>query len=146
MAALPFRRCVVSRQAVQSCGVQDASRECEVRKHPHKDDAGPESSVVVLLLLRLTRHLLLFHWLDREGVHLELVLLIEIFVIRGNVHVGFAIDRGDCTILDGRGDVGALGTPRDIVCVTKGVDVEDVNVGGREEEVLDELENLMLDH
>lgn len=37
------------------------------------------------------------------------------------------------------GFVVALGAPGDVVGVAEGVDVEDVDVGGGEEEVLDEL-------
>ena len=63
---------------------------------------------------------------------------VEIFVVAGDVDVDFAFFGGFDAFEFG-GFVVALCTPGDIVGVAEGVDVQNVDVGGREEKVLNEL-------
>lgn len=83
------------------------------------------------------------HGFGRDGVfgaedaEFRLVLRVEIGVVGGDGDVdfsaGFEVRGGEFLRF-----VVAFGAPGDVVGVAKGVDVEDVEVGGCEEEVLDE--------
>ncbi len=66
-----------------------------------------------------------------------MVLSIKIAIILGNVDVNFPA-RFEMDIREFLGLVVTLRTPGDIVSVAKGVNVEDVDIGRREEGVLDE--------
>jgi len=70
--------------------------------------------------------------------HLGFVLRVQVAVVLRDVDVDLAarLEIGD---LEFRGFVIAFGAPGDVVGVAEGVDVEDVNVGGGEEKVLEEL-------
>ena len=74
--------------------------------------------------------LLLFDWLVGEKAHFGFILGVEVGVILRNMDVDLAAAFEF---------VVAFGAPGYVVRVAKGVDVEDVNVGWREEKVLDEL-------
>jgi hypothetical protein len=99
---------------------------------------GPEIGVNVLLILL---HRLLFRL--RHGpfktdiIKRVLVRRIDIRLGRDelDLHVfAHALDRAQV----GRGVIGALGAPGEVVQIAVGVDGEDVDVGRGEEEVLDE--------
>ena len=82
--------------------------------------------------------------LGGDDAHLGVVLVVEVAVVLGDGDVDLAVGLQ----LHARqflGFVVALGTPGYVVGVTEGVYVEDVEVGGGEEEVLDELWGMLLD-
>ena len=126
---------------VETTGVKHDCRKCKVAEHPSQDDGTSESFVIVLVLLGSGRSLLWRCPLGRENAKLLLVLAVEIVVIAGDGNVDFTTWLGD-----GRGQllrlVISLGTPCDIVGVAEGVDVEDVDVCWREQDVLNELEDV----
>jgi hypothetical protein len=68
-------------------------------------------------------------WLLGEFREFGFVLRVEIAVILGDVDVDFAAGFDGCGAKF-FGLVITLCTPCDVVCVAKGVDVEDVDVGG----------------
>jgi len=70
--------------------------------------------------------------------HLGFVLRVQVAVILRDVDVDFAagLEVGDFEFW---GFVVTFGAPGDVVGVAEGVDVEDVDVGGGEKEVLEEL-------
>jgi len=68
---------------------------------------------------------------------------VQITIILGNVDIDLATRLQSCRrqLL---GFVVALGTPRDVVGITEGVDIENVDVCWGEEDVLDELEIMLV--
>lgn len=72
-----------------------------------------------------------------EGADLRFVLGVEVRVVGGDgdVHLAAGLEIRGGEFLRG---VVALGAPGDVVGVAKGVHIEDVDVGGGEEEVLEE--------
>ena len=72
-----------------------------------------------------------------ESVEFGLVLGVEICVVGGDGDVDFAA-RFEVRGGEFLGLVVAFGAPGDVVGVAEGVDVQDVEVGGGKEEVLDE--------
>ena len=71
-----------------------------------------------------------------EGTQLRVILVVQIAVVLGNANVdltaGFGVRRRELFSL-----VVTLGAPGDVVGVAEGVDIQDVDVGGGKEEVLD---------
>ena len=117
---------------------QNDGAQREIAKHPDQHDRGPEALVIILLLLRL-RYVL--HLLGRflgEDTHFGVVLGVEVAVVLGDGDVDLA-SRFEVGGGEFGGFVVAFRAPGDVVGVAEGVDVEDVDVGGGEEEVLDEL-------
>ena len=117
---------------------EDGSCKRQVREYPYQNDAAPEALVVVRLLVLCGEDLDFLRRFLRDDLHLLVVLRVQVTVIIGNVDVDFParleVDAGELLRL-----VVSFRTPRDIVCVAEGVDVEDVEICGRQEEVLYEL-------
>lgn len=123
--------------SVETARVQHNSRKGQVAEHPSQHDRRPETLVIILVLL-LCRELLLRRFpLGAEDGKFSLVLRIEIRVISGNSDIDLATRLGDSG-WQFLWLVVTLCTPRDIVSVAKGVDVENIDVGRSEEEVLEE--------
>ena len=80
---------------------------------------------------------LLFGSFGGEGAHLGFVLCIEITIVGGNIDVDLSARLESCG-WKLFGFVVTFGTPCDVVGVTEGVDVENIDLGWREEKVLDE--------
>ena len=123
--------------AVDTARVQNDSREGEVAEHPGEDDGGAETLVVVLVLFLRGDVALGSFPLGSESAQLGLVLGVQVCVVGGDCDVDFAagFDVGCGQLF---GFVVSFGAPCDVVGVAEGVDVEDVDVGGSQEEVLDE--------
>ena len=68
---------------------------------------------------------------------------VQITIILGNVDIDLATRLQSCRrqLL---GFVVTLGTPCDVMGITEGIDVENVDVGWGEEDVLDELEIVLV--
>lgn len=122
---------------VDTTGVEHDSSESQVAEHPSEDNGRAETLVIILVLLLLRDDALGSLPLGGKSAEFGLVLRVEIGVVGGNVDVDFAarFERRGGQFL---GLVVALGAPGDVVGVAEGVDVEDVDVGGRQEEVLQE--------
>lgn len=127
----------VGGDVLQTSGAEDDGHEAEVADDPEEDDAGTEALVVILLLLAGGEDSLLDGGLDDDLAHLGLVLGVQIAVVRGDVDVDLAarLEHGGWQLLR---LVVTFRTPCDIMGVAEGVDVEDVDVGRGEEQVLDE--------
>lgn len=136
--ALVLRRIRVAVEGLQPRGAQHHRRQGEVAEHPGQDDRTAETLVVVGLPILFGDGGYLLRGLGRELGQLGFVLRVEIAVVLGDVDVDLAagLQVGGRQFL---GLVVALGAPGDVVGVAEGVDVQDVDVGGREEDVLDEL-------
>ena len=133
-----FRRGRVYCQPLQPTRTQHQRAEGQVREDPNQHNRTSKPLIVILLLLA-RRHIL--HLLDSlvsKDCNLAVVLVVEIAFVRRDIDVNFAAGFESC-----RGEflgfVVAFGTPGDVVGVAEGVNVEDVDVGWSEEEVLDEL-------
>jgi hypothetical protein len=130
-------RAATNVNAINTSSIEDDSRERKVAEHPREDDGGAETLVIILVLLLrgdVTLGSLPFRL---ESAEFRLVLGVEVGVVGGDCDVdlaaGFYVCRGQFL-----GLVVALCAPGDVVGVAEGVDVEDVDVGGGEEEVLQE--------
>jgi len=128
------RACSKSLQATRT---QHHSHECKVADEPDHDDSGTERFVVIFLLLCIAHFALLGWGLHNDLAHLGLILSIQVAVVGGDVYVDFTA-RLECRRRQLLGLVVSFGTPSDVVGVTEGVDIENVDVGGRKEEVLNE--------
>ena len=126
-------------KGIQAGGTQNHGAKCEVAEYPGQHDSTTESLVVVCLLVFLGNDLNFLRRLDGEHLQLGFILRVQITVILRDVHIDLAtwLQVGGRQLL---GLVVTLGTPSDIVGVTEGVDVEHVDVGRGQEDVLDELE------
>lgn len=126
---------VVARQTVD---VLDGDRQTRVREHPERDETRAERPVLVVHR-RLLDDLLHLELRERAR-HGVLEVRIEVLL----VPCGFLDDGLLGLALLGRDRrqrfrlVAALGTPRDIVQVAEGVDVEDVGEAWRQAQVLEE--------
>ena len=117
---------------------QDDAAQRQVAEDPGQHHAAAKPFIVVLLLVG-HRHLFrLLGRLLRDQPHLALVRVVEVAVVLRDVDVDLA-----ARLEVGRGEHGglvvALGAPGDVVRVAEGVDVEDVDVGRGQGEVLEEL-------
>jgi hypothetical protein len=123
--------------AIDTSSIEDNGRESKIAEHPGEDDGGAEALVVVLVLLLRGDVALGGLPFGLEGAELGLVLGVEVCVVGGDGDVDFAagFDVGCGELF---GFVVALCAPGDVVGVAEGVDVEDVDVGGGKEEVLQE--------
>lgn len=110
----------------------------KVAKHPHQYDGTPETLVVVCLALFFRDCFFLLWWFDGEFGEFRFVLRVEVAIVLRDVDIdfaaGFEVCRGKLF-----GFVVAFCAPGYVVGVAECVDVEDVDVGGGEEDVLDEL-------
>ncbi len=134
----PLRVRTRDRQPIQPRCIEHHRSKSEIAKDPNQHDCAPESFIVILLVLCLAKFLDFLGCLFGDLAHLGFVLRIQVAVVLRDVDVDFAagLEVGD---LEFRGLVVALGAPGDVVGVAEGVDVEDVDVGGGKEEVLEEL-------
>jgi len=115
----------------------------QVRKHPHQDNRAPETLVVVLLFVLCGDDLDFLGCLGGNDAHFGVILIIEVAVVLGDGDVDFTVG---LELHAGQflGFVVAFGAPGDVVGVAEGVNVEDVEVGGGEEEIMDELWGVLL--
>lgn len=138
--AIAGRGCVV--ESFETGSAQDHGTQSEVTEDPGEHDSTTESLVVVCLLFFLGDNLDLLRGLHGELGELGFVLGIKVTIVLGDVNVdlatGLEVGRGQFL-----GLVISFGTPGDIVGVTEGVDIEDVDVGWREQDILDELDMLV---
>ena len=74
---------------------------------------------------------------DGNFAHFGFVLMVQIAVVSRNVDIYFAACFENCR-REFFGFIVSFSSPCDIVGVTKGVDIQNVDVGGCKEEVLDE--------
>lgn len=129
---------IIAAELIQARGTQDNGSESEVAKHPRQHDGTSESLVIVGLPLGFRCHFLLLGWLVREFHQFGLVLRVQVAVVLWDVDIdlaaGFQVSRRQFL-----GLVIALGTPCDIMGVTERVDVQNVDVRGGEQDVLDKL-------
>jgi hypothetical protein len=123
--------------AIDTSSIEDDSRESQVAEHPGEDDSRAETLVIILVLLLRGDVALRSLPFRLESAEFRLVLGVEVGVVGGDCDVdlaaGFDVCRGEFL-----GLVVALCAPGDVVGVAEGVDVEDVDVSGGEEEVLQE--------
>ena len=89
-------------------------------------------------MLRLTDNFRLLGRFGSDSTHLSIILCVKIAIILRDVDINFAawFQIGGWKLL---GFVIALGTPSNVVSVAESVDVEDVDVGRCEEEILEKL-------
>lgn len=123
--------------AIDTSSVEDDGSESEVAEHPGEDDSGSEPLVIVLVLLLRGNDPLGSFPLGCKSAKLGLVLGVEVCVVGRNCDIDFAAGFDVCggQLL---GFVVTFRTPCDVVSVAEGVDVEDVDVCRRQEEVLQE--------
>ena len=121
----------------QTARVKHHGREREIADEPEDDDAGAETFVVILLDLFCSAFALLRWGFNHDFAHFGFVLSVKVAVVGGDVDVDFAAWFGGYGA-EFFGLVVAFGSPCDVVGVAEGVDVEDVDVGWGEEEVLEE--------
>lgn len=117
--------------------IRDDGRDGEVAKHPGQHDGGAEPLVVILVFGLFVDGFLGGLEFSGEGAEFGFILGIEIGVVGGDGDVDLAT-RFEVRGGEFLGLVVAFGAPGDVVGVTEGVDVEDVDVGWGEEEVLEE--------
>lgn len=117
---------------------QHHRREREITEHPHQDDGTAEALVIILLAFGGGDDADFLGGFGADDAHFCVVLSVEIAVVLRDVDVDFAawFEVGTGELF---GFVVAFGAPGYVVGVAEGVDVEDVDVGGGKEEVLDEL-------
>ena len=132
------RLAVALARLLQPTHVQHDGREAQVAKDPREHDDGAEALVVILVLLGVGDGLLGRRVLGVEGAELGFVLGVEVGVVGGDADVDLAagFDVGGGQLF---GIVVAFRAPGDVVCVAEGVDVENVYIGRRKEEILEEL-------
>ncbi len=87
----------------------------------------------------LANDLLLFGSFSSDGTHFGIILCIEIAIILRNVDIDFAAWFEICR-REFLGFVVTFGTPSDVVGITEGIDVENIDVSGCQEKVLEKLE------
>ena len=128
----------INRNPLQTTRTQHQSTKRQIRKDPHKHDCAPKALVIILLLLRRGNSLDFFGSFDGNHAHFGIVLVVEVTFVLRDVDVDFAARFEGC---GGEffGFVVTLCAPGDVVGVAEGVDVEDVDVGWSEKEVLNEL-------
>lgn len=117
--------------------IQHDRRKRQIAENPREHHRAAEAFVVIFVLRLVVDDLFGGNPFGGESADFRLVLGIEIRVVGGNGDVDFAAGfqiRGWQFLRR----VVAFGAPGDVVGVAEGVDVEDVDVGGGEEEVLDE--------
>lgn len=132
---------ITRRDPLQASRAQNHGRESKVGNHPDEHDAGTHTSVVVhLFFLQQRRRRLRFYFLVlyAEDRNLSLVLRIQITLV-GKVRFALAIFGVDGWQLLHL--VITLRTPRHVMGVAKGVDVENVGKGWSQEHVLKEGSN-----
>ena len=119
-------------KALQAPCAEDDGHEAEVAHDPEEYDARTEALVIILLLLARRRDSLLDGCFDHNLPHLSLVLGIEIRVVRRDVDVYLAtrLEVGGRQLLS---FVITFCTPCNIMGITEGVDVENVDVSRGEE-------------
>lgn len=131
--------CVV--EGFQTGSAQNNGTKSKVAEYPGEHDGTAESLVVVGLLFFLGNNCDLLGGLHGELGKLRIILVVQIAVVLRNVDVdltaGLEVRGGQFL-----GLVISLSTPCDIVGVAEGVDVEDIDVGWREQDVLNELEDV----
>lgn len=133
-----LRTVTIRTKLLHTRGIKHNRSKRKVAKHPHQHDGTPETLVVVCLALFFRDRFFLLWWFDGEFGEFRFVLRIEVAIVLGDVDVDFAAGFEVC---GGQffGFVVAFRAPGYVVGVAKGVDVEDVDVGWGEEDVLDEL-------
>ena len=124
-------------EPLESAGRQYRGCKTQVAEHPDEHDGGAETLVVVFLFLFVAGFLLLDFVFRGEGAQFSFVLTVQVFLVGRDLDIHGVIGVGGDVVEFGR-RVGALGAPGDVVGVAEGVDVEDVDVHGREEDVLKE--------
>lgn len=130
-------RAVANIDAVHAASVKDDSSQRQIAEHPRQDDSGAETLVIVLVFFLRQDDTLGSFPLGGEDAELGFVLRVEIGVVRWDCDVDFAAGFEVCC-RELFGLVVTFCSPCDVVGVAEGVDVEDVDVGGSQEEVLDE--------
>lgn len=120
---------------VQPSHIQHHRPKSKVAKHPSQDDGRAETLVVVFVLFLRGHDFLGCLVFGVEGQEFGFVLAVQILLISrdGDIDLPARLQRGRRQLL---WFIIALCTPSDVVGVAEGVDVEDVDVGGREEQVL----------
>lgn len=126
---------VVHVDPLQATSVEYHSRQDQIAEHPADDDSGSETLVIILMLFLSRGDLLGWCPLGRKDPQLVLVLAVQVMIVSRNSHVDLAawFCGGTAELL---WLVIALGSPCDVVGIAKGIDVEDVDVGRGQEEVL----------
>nr|POF01296.1 hypothetical protein CFP56_21244 [Quercus suber] len=124
-------------EVLHATDVQHYRRQCQVAEHPGEHDGAAEPFVVVFVLLLGGDDFLRCLIFGAEHAQLVFVLGVQIGIVGwdGNVNfaTGFCVGCWKFLRL-----VVTLSSPSNVMGVAEGIHVQDVDISGREEEVLDE--------
>jgi hypothetical protein len=125
-------------QPRQAPRIQHDRHERRITKHPHQHHIRPKRLPVPLIHILRFPDLRFFDGFSGEFLKCGVVELVEVGVVEVRLLVGFAFGVYGGGFQGGRFVV-AFCAPGYVVRVAEGVDVDDVCVGGGEEEVLQGL-------
>lgn len=112
-----------------------------IAEHPCQDHITPKTGVLESILFLLRYFARRLRGSTRaESSELRIIALVEI--VRRYLDIGSVITTADFGVAKGHFVAFVTGTPRDIMHVAEGVDVDCVHVRGRQKEVLKRLGDL----